>query len=147
MKKFVFRPQVLIEIQRSKVEQLQNDLADAVRQLQTVQNEILTLVNRMKKNEAERKVKIEIGMTVFDLLVFNEFEEFLVLSKQEKEKELDSIEMLIAKVRADLAVAFKRQKTLERFKELRYNEYRTEKNKIDNRRMDEIGIGGFIRNS
>lgn len=147
MKKFIFRPQVLIDIQKSKVEQLQNDLADALRQKQLVNEEIAQIKARVIENNQSKIKKMEDGISVFDLLMFNEFDEYLALCRQEKERELDSIEMLISKIRSDLAVAFKRQKTLEKFKEIRYNEYKFEKNKIDNRRMDEIGIGGFIRNS
>ncbi len=147
MKKFIFRPQVLIDIQKSKVEQLQGDLADALRHRQGILGEISKILGKMADNLKARNHKMEEGMSVFDLLMFNEFEDFLTIKRVEKEAELVEVESLIEKIRSDLAIAFKRQKTLEKFKEIRYNEYKFEKNRIDNRRMDEIGIGGFVRNT
>jgi flagellar FliJ protein len=147
MRKFIFRPQVLIDIQKSKVEQLQGDLADALRHRQVVLGEIATIFQKVTDNVKAKNHKMEEGMSVFDLLMFNEFEEFLILKRLEKETELAEVESLIEKIRLELAAAYKRQKTLEKFKEIRYNEYKFEKNRIDNRRMDEIGIGGFVRNT
>ena len=147
MNKFVFRPQVLIEIQKRKVEHLQEELALAQQKLMDIDNKLSNLNQELTEALLKRDESMKTGMAAGDLCWYTKYLERLQreventqTARNKQEKECDEIKF-------NLSEAVKYKKTLEKYREIRYNEYKQIIHKAETRQMDEIAVVSYIRNN
>lgn len=145
MKKFIFKPQVMLDVQIRKVEQIEGELAKIARELKTAR-ETLELREQEKQELIFAKLKKETsGIKIWELITYDQSIEDKAGEIENNKFEIEHLINLYHEKQLELFKALKRQKTLEKFKEIRYKEYKQERQRVENIIMDEIAVRGFIQ--
>lgn len=143
MKRFRFRPQIILDIQKRKVEQLQSELARSLLKKRQMEEELQAVRNTYNEVATAKERCSTSGITVGELRLYGERLKSLKDRILVQENSLVQQEKVVLARQAELNEALKYQKTLEKIKEIRYAEYKEEIKQRDSKLMDEMAIRSF----
>ena len=144
MKKFIFKPQVILDIQIRKVEQIEGDLAEIARELEAARQMLAMHEQEKMQLIADKLEKETNGIKIWELVSYDQSIEEKAVGIENDKFQIESLTNAYSEKQKELSEALMRQKTLEKFKDIRYKDYKHEKQRVENINMDEIAVRGFI---
>ena len=138
MKKFVFSLNALYEVKKKLRDKLQAEYAaaEAIHRAAVRKKEGLEHMLDEKKTEYELRAKS--GMTVADLMFYDNYFEDLQGQIKAAEKETERALSEVNHKRGELVAVFKEIKVLEKLYEKQYGEYLKELEKSESKTMEDI---------
>ena len=138
MKKFVFSLGALYEVKKTQRDRLQGEYAAAEEAHRAAVRKKESLERTLEEKKAEYELKARNGITVADLLGYdNYFEEQLGLIKT-AEKDVEKALAEANRRRDALIAVFKEIKVLEKLYEKQYSEYLKEIEKSESKTLEDI---------
>lgn len=145
MAKFQFKLETVLKV-KIRVEELrQRELRyaelqrdQAKRQLELRQAEVVQALNNFREDLTRR-------IDVREAVNYDRFIRFLNKQVELAATHLAECERQVAEARNKLIEAAKERQILEKLKQKAYEEYKLEEQRLENKFLDELGTGGFIR--
>lgn len=145
MAKFKFKLETVLKV-KVRVEELrqrelryaENQRDQAQRQLMLRQAEVAQALSNFREDLTRR-------IDVREAVNYDRFIRFLNKQVELAAAHLAECERLVAEARDKLIEAAKERQILEKLKEKAYEEYKLEEQRLENKFLDELGTGGFIR--
>ena len=147
MTKFKFKLETVLKV-KIRVEELrQKELKEAEIRREQARKQLLQrqaeVAQAMDSYREEIKQRIDVRQAVN----YNRFLQWLNKQVDLAAAHLEQCVRLVNEARQRLIEAAKERQILEKLKEKAYEEYKLEEQRLDNKFLDELGTGGFIRQS
>jgi flagellar FliJ protein len=145
MPKFKFKLETVLKV-KIRVEELrqrelkvaENQRDQAKRQLMLRQTEVAQALNNFREDLTRR-------IDVREAANYDRFLRWLSKQVELAAAHLAQCERLVEEARNKLVEAAKERQILEKLKEKAYEEYKLEEQRLENKFLDELGTGSFIR--
>ncbi len=138
MKKFVFTLNALYEVKKTQRDKIQAEYAAAEAAYRAAVEKKDTLEKTLDEKKEEHEIKARNGMTVGDLLGYDNYFEELQGRIKAASNEVDRALRAVNQKRNELVTIFKEIKVLEKLYEKQYGEYLKELEKSETKAVDDI---------
>ncbi|MBP7901959.1 MAG: flagellar export protein FliJ [Spirochaetes bacterium] len=146
MKKFKFRLQKLLDARIAKEKDIQHELSVIV----TKQNVFRIRQDELRRKVGEQRVVFSDAMkkksvNPAELLNFHKYWDFAEKAILSAQSEIDKLEPAVNEVRVRLTEAVKERKTIEKFKERKFEEWKNMLKKAEEKEYDDINQKVYMR--
>lgn len=146
MKKFKFRLEKLLDAKVAKEKAIQNELAKAVGEqniFRAKQSEYRSRVAAQKDDFHKRFVNKTVNFS--ELEMYHRFEVFAEKVVDDAQQKIDAMEPAIHRIRLRLTEASKERRTIEKLKERRFNEWKYNVTRAEDKENDDMNQKIYVR--
>lgn len=138
MKKFSFRYEPILKLRQEAEENLKQELAELIQQLDSIQAMYNELLQKMKRHEDSVMEMLAHGARAYELHHLSHTKQYFSERKQELEDRLLRKKQEIEKHHIKLYEAIKERKIMEKLKEKAFRQYMDEFNQAEDKVIEEI---------
>jgi flagellar FliJ protein len=145
MTKFKFKLETVLKV-KIRVEELrQKELRQAEILREQAQRQLLLRQQEVARTLNNYREDLQKKIDVYQATNYDRFLKWLNKQVDLATLHLEQCARQVTEARERLVEASKEKKILEKLKEKAYEEYKVEEQRIENKFLDELGTGGFIR--
>jgi flagellar protein FliJ len=145
MMKFKFKLETVLKV-KIRVEELrQKELMQAEILREQAQRQLLLRQQEVARTLNNYREDLQKKIDVYQATNYDRFLKWLNKQVDLAALHLEQCVRLVTEARKRLVEASKEKKILEKLKDKAYQEYKAEEQRIENKFLDELGTGGFIR--
>lgn len=145
MKKFKFRFSKLLELKRRREDLLKENLAKIDMAISRKKTKLITLNKRSQRLQGQLRYVYSGPVTIDAILIHQRSISHLKGEIQREEKALEVLLQERKEVSDQVLAAMKERKILEKLKEKRYAQFRTEVSKIEQKVTDEVAATRYFK--
>lgn len=138
MKKFAFRYEPILKLRLEAEENLKQELAELIQQLDGFQTSLDELVMKIRQHEDSVAVLLEKGVRAYELHHLSHTKTYFAERKAELEDHILRKKLEIEKHHLKLYEAIKERKIMEKLKENAFRQYMDEFNQAEDKVIEEI---------
>lgn len=138
MKKFAFRYEPILKLRQEAEENLKQQLADLIQQLDEVEALREALLIKMRQHESALMERLETGARAYELHHVSQTKQYFSDRKRELEDRVLRKKLEIEKHHLKLYEAIKDRKIMEKLKEKAFRQYMDEFNQAEDKVIEEI---------
>ncbi|MCR4741254.1 MAG: flagellar export protein FliJ [Treponema sp.] len=134
MKKFSFELEEVLEVRNFEQKQAEAEVAKCL----SIENEINENLKKIAQQYVAVKTMMKGSKDFDDIASQSQFNNLIAFQKENLLKELAQAQIETEKKREILKACMQKTQALEKMKEIKFNEYREEVKKTENKRIEEI---------